>query len=155
MHYFNFLNPLGRCQKPLSGFSDQVVVASGPQRRAEATVIDNKLDRKVTRKFGYSFLFLQILLVLGPPPPCCQPFHFKLWKFFTFSLSVPFTQDWIPYVLFQQAKLGPMEGYIKPLESGLGHQHSLKAGWSLVEKKYVVILLKKVMILPLMLKFRF
>ena len=42
-----------------------------------------------------------------------------------------------------------MEGYIKPLESGLGHQHSLKAGWSLVEKKYVVILLKKVTILPL------
>ena len=48
-----------------------------------------------------------------------------------------------------------MSGYIDPLESGLGHKLGSKSGWSLVEKKYVVILLKKVMILPLMLKFRF
>ena len=48
-----------------------------------------------------------------------------------------------------------MSGYIDPLEAGLGHKLGSKSGWSLVEKKYVVILLKKVMILPLMLKFRF
>ena len=52
-------------------------------------------------------------------------------------------------MLFLQADLGSLDGNIKPLESGLGHNKPTSTGWSLVEKKYVVILLKKVTILNL------
>jgi len=50
----------------------------------------------------------------------------------------------IDKTLHRKADLGSLDGNIKPLESGLGHNKPTSTGWSLVEKKYVVILLKKV-----------